>query len=94
MSYLDLSALYVTEGFYSFLSGTDAFTFVKSQLLNVPDGTEMTSFLAGDIFAMGRSKRAELASTCPLMGETQEAVAAGYEAVAAFARDYVSHIEL
>jgi len=94
MSYMDLSALYVTDGFYSFLSGTDAFTFVKSQLLSVPDYDVQQKFLAGDIFAVGREKRTELASTCPMMAETQQALFDGYSAIADFARDYVSNIDL
>jgi len=92
MSYLDISALY--SGFYAFISGEDAMSFIKDQTLYVPDQNVMSSLLAGDIFAMGREKRAGLAETCPGMAETQEFVAATYNQLSDIARDYIASVDL
>ena len=78
MTYTDLVALTKSEMESDPVSGAitnhtnDMLTWVKDQMVPA-EGEYLNAIATGDIFAVGRNKRAALAETCPGMPETQEA---------------------
>ena len=97
MTYTDITALYGTGSgaLDAFFHGENVQDFIKTELTKWTN-TQFTtptqdSFLSGDIFAVGREKRAYLAETCPGMPQTMEFMSTQMEAVTDAVKNFISH---